>query len=235
MRPMLPVIFSLQLLLLSCGKHEQVSFGKEGITNIIQIESAEVLSQKIMDEDVAFIDKYLKAGGSVEKEFKTGRTLLTEACFWSKFKVIEFLTKNRADIHFKDQSGKSAIDYAEGNNKIKRILFPELTVVLKKTLFNQVKKNALNEMKKTLEENPPLNFYLNSSEWGEDIGESEGETLLTFSIKNKLEGVIRLLAQPKYELDSNLRNKNGESPLFLAKKYSLKNTEKILLKLGALE
>lgn len=235
MQRMLPAIFSLLILASSCGKHDQKSFGKEGVSNVIQVENAEILSQKIMDEDLVYIEKYLSAGGTIEKSFKSGRTLLTEACFWSKFKVIEFLIKKNADIHFLDQSGKNAILYADENIKIKRIIYPELTIALKKSLYFQVKRNSLNELKKILEENPPLNFYFNSLEWSEDLGEVEGETLLTFAIKQKMEGVIRLIAQPKYELDVNLKNKRGESPLFLTRNMSLKNSEKILLKLGALE
>lgn len=227
------LIFST--ILISCGKHEQSSFGRQGFSNVIQVEGAEALSQKIMDEDVPGILAYLDEGGSIEAEFETGRTLMTEACFWAKFKVIELLLKREANIHHKDKNGKSAVDYGEENIKIKRLIFPDLTLTLKKTLFLQVKNNALNDLKKTLEEAPPLNFYLLSTDWAEDLGELDGETLLTFALKNKLENVIRLLAQPKYELDVNLKNKKSESPLYIAKKLNLKNTEKILLKLGAIE
>jgi hypothetical protein len=233
--PLILIVF-FSLLLSGCGKHEQTSFGRDGVTNIRQVRNAETLSQNIITEDLNAINEYLKAGGNIDNEFpSSGRTLLTEACFWAKFKVIELLMANNADIHYKDRSGKSGADYAEESLKIKRALYPELVLNLKKILFDQVKKNSTTELKKTLEESPPLNFYLTSEEWGENLGLAEGETLLTFCIKNKLENIIRLIVQPKYEIDINMKNKMLESPLMLAKKMELKNTEKILLKLGANE
>ena len=234
MRLILVVIFSLTFT--SCGKHQQSSSGSEGVQNINQVQSSEVLAQKIINEDLKAIDNFLKDGGSVDYEFQTtGRTLLTEACFWSKIKVIEMLVTRGSNILLKDKNGKSPQDYGEGNIKIKRAIFPELLTALKVNLFTHVKNNNLIELKKVLEENPPLNFSLSVEDFGTLADGFEGETLLTFIIISKLENVLRLLAQPKYELDINLKNKKNESPLFLARKYNLKNVEKTLLKLGAIE
>ncbi len=234
MSSILALIFSL-VLVVSCGKHEQASSGNRGIQDTYQVTNPDVLSQNIMDEDLMNIEKFLKSGGGAEFEFSNGRTLLTEACFWSKFKVLELLVKYKADINFKDRHGQNAVEYGENDIKIKRILFPELLIELKRSLFQQVKNSAMMELKKTLAENPPLNFYILASELGSEAKAFEGETLLTFCIKNKLENVLRLLAQPKLEMDVNLRNANGEFPLQIAKELNFKNIEKILLKLGAIE
>lgn len=234
MRLMLVVIFSLTFM--SCGKHQQTSKGNEGIKNINQVQSSEVLAQKIIDEDLKSVEDFLNTGGSVDYEFQaTGRTLLTEACFWSKLKIIELLVRKGSDLSLKDKNGLSGHDYGELNIKIKRVLYPELVIELKKKLLTFVKANNLIELKKILEEKPPLNFYISVVDFGDFAEGIEGETLLSFVLKAKLENTLRLLAQPKYELDVNLKNKKNESPLFIARANNLKNSEKILLKLGAIE
>lgn len=234
MSSIFPLIFSL-LVLLSCGKHEQTSSGKQGVQDIQSVTNPDALSQDIIDENVENILKHLKKGGRPEDELKNGRTLLTEACFWLKFKVIELLIENKADIHFKDRSGKSAIDYGDEDIKIKRALLPELVIELKKTLFQQVMANDLTGLKRTLNENPPLNFLILERELGPMATSSEGETLLIYCIKNNLFNVLRLFAQPKLGLDVNQRNSNGETPLQIARNLNNKNIEKLLLKLGAIE
>lgn len=230
----LPLIFSL-ILLVSCGQHGQSSSGSQGVRDTNQVTNPDALSQNIMDEDLESIEKFLTKGGLVEFELKNGRTLLTEACFWAKLKTITFLVNKKADLSFKDRFGKSAVDYGEEDMIIKRILFPELMVELKKNLFIQIKNNELVELKKTLAQGPPLNFHLTAAELGDVVANEEGETILTYCIKNKLEGVLRLLAQPKLELDPNLKNNGNESPLQIAKNLNYTNIEKLLIKLGATE
>lgn len=234
MSSILPAFFSL-LLMISCGQHNQVSSGSDGVKNTNQVINPDALSQNIMDEDLASIDKYLRSGGSIEFELSNGRTLLTEACFWMKYKTITFLLGKKADLNFKDRFGKSPFDYAEEEIKIKRIFFPELLMELKINLFLQAKNNQITELKKTLDQNPPLNFFISSLEMGPDVESANGETLLTYCVKNKLESVLRLLAQPKLELDANLKNVMGESPLKLARDLKFLNIEKLLVKLGAVE
>ncbi|MFP5387597.1 MAG: hypothetical protein ACLGHN_16090 [Bacteriovoracia bacterium] len=234
MSSIFPLIFSF-FILFSCGKHEQTSSGKQGVQDIQRVTNPDALSQDIIDENVKNIRSYLMKGGRPEDELKNGRTLLTEACFWLKIKVVELLVEHDADIKFKDRSGKSGLDYGEEDIKIKRALLPELVIVLKKTLFQQVKDNDLTGLKKTLNENPPLNFLLLERELGSVVTGFEGETLLTFCIKNNLFNVLRLFAQPKLGLDVNQRNSHGESPLQTARNLNNKNIEKLLLKLGAIE
>lgn len=229
-----PLIFSL-LLIVSCGKHEQSSFGRQGVQDISQVSNPDALSQDVMDEKLESLEKFLKAGGSPEFELSNGRTLLTEACFWAKFKVLDLFMKYKADISHKDRSGKSAADYGEEDIKIKRSLYPELVIELKKALFVQARDNDLTALKKTLAENPPVNFFILESELGPQATAMEGETFLTFCIKKNLQNVLRFLAQPKLELDVNLKNKQGETPLQIAQKLSNKNIEKLLMKLGATE
>lgn len=230
MRLMLVLISSL--ILLACGKHTQDSSSSNGVSNVTQIK-AEVLSEYIMNEDIKSFTNYFENGGDLNAELTNGRTLLTESCFWGKLKVIEFLISKNANLERPDRQGKKASDYAEDNINIKRLLNPSLVITQKVTLIELVKSNKLNELKKALEEIPPVNFHLNTGELKIETGEYEGETLLTLCLKLKFENAIRLLANPKLELNPNMLNKNGESPLFLARKLNLKNTEKILLKIGA--
>lgn len=234
MSSILPLIFSL-LLLTACGKHEQSSSGKEGVAETIRVENSDELSQDIMEENLTKLETYAKKGGDLNKELKNGRTLLTEACFWLKFKVIELLIHYKADIHLKDRAGKSAVDYGEEEIKIKRTIFPELVKELKLALMRQAKANNMTELKKILEENPPVNFYFQAADLGTEVAAFEGETFLTFCVKNKLEGTLRLLAQPKYALDVNLPNQQGETALKIARELKYTNIEKLLVKLGAQE
>jgi ankyrin repeat protein len=232
MSSILLLIFSL-LILSSCGKHEQASMGRQGVGNTNTVNSLGTLSQYIVEEDTESLQKYIDAGGDLEAELSNGRTLLTEACFWLKLKTISFLIKHKVSLDRKDRSGMSALNYGEESLIIRRALFPELLIALKKSLFLAAKANQFNEMKKILEDNAPVNFLLLNAELELDIGEDEGESLLTFIVKKNLGNVLRLLTQPKYELDPNMQNVKGESPLFLAKKLNLKNIEKLLIRLGA--
>lgn len=222
---------------MSCGKHQQTSSGKSGVSVVTKVENAEVLSQSIIEEDLKAIEIFLATKGTVDYEFNsTGRTLITEACFWEKIKVIDFLVKKGAAINLKDKNGFSAEDYGVKNLKIKRAIFPELTISLKQSLVEFSTKNDLVSLKKLLEENPPVNFYLDSVILKtDDTSQNQyiGETFLTYLLKLKLENVLRLVAQPKFEIDPNLKNSSGEHPLTIAKMLNLKNSEKILVKLGA--
>lgn len=230
MRLILVLISSL--FIISCGKHTQSSQSSNGITNITEIK-AEILSEYILNEDLESLNKYLLNNGDVDAELQSGRTLLTEACYWNKLKVIEFLVVNKAQLDKADRVGKTALQYAEENIKIKRILNPGLVIAQKVTLIELIKNNKLNELKKALEEIPQVNFFVASNELKIETGENEGETLLTLCLKLKFENAVRLLANPKLELDPNMQNKMGESPLSLSKKLTLKNSEKILIKIGA--
>lgn len=217
---------------MSCGKHQQISSGKSGVSVVTKVENAEVLAQSIIEEDLKALEIFLATKGTIDYEFNsTGRTLITEACFWEKIKVIDFLVKKGAAINLKDKNGLSAEDYGVKNLKIKRAIFPELTISLKQLLVEFSTKNDLVSLKKLLEENPPVNFYLDTVITSQS--QYIGETYLTYLLKLKLENVIRLVAQPKFEIDPNMKNSGGELPLAIAKMLNLKNSEKILVKLGA--
>jgi ankyrin repeat protein len=226
MHSILPLIFSL-LILESCGKHSQTGQSSQGSRDNVVV-TADALSQDILEEKLESLKKYANSGGDLEAELANGRTLLTEACYWSKFKVIEFLVSKKVSLEKKDRSGRSGQDYGNEDLKIDRTLHPELLKELKRSLVLAATKNDLIEVKKILEERPPLNFIL-------EPNEGEGETFLTFCVKSKLENVLRLLAQPKYELDVNMFNAKGESPLKIARDLKFANIEKLLIKLGAKE
>ncbi len=222
------------LILASCGKHTQVSNGLEGVSRSQEVMT-ESLLQIVLEENLIELKKYADNNGDLEIELSTGRTLLTEACHWEKFKVIGFLIEKKVDPSKRDRLGKSAVQYADENIAIKRVLFPELVIELKRSLFNAVFLNQQTELKKILEQNPPVNFLLNTKELGKEALPFEGETLLTFLIKRKLENILRFLAQPKYGLDPNMKNTKGESPLRLARELQYTNIQKLLIKLGATE
>ena len=222
------------MALVSCGKHSQVSKGLTGESRTQEVASESLLSI-VLEENILELEKYAMKNGDLEVELSTGRTLLTEACQWGKLKVIGFLVSKKVDLERRDRLGRSAVQYGEENINIKRALFPELLIELKKSLFKAISLNQQSELKKILEENPPVNFILISSELGEESKSYEGESLLTFIVKRKLESILRFLAQPKYGLDPNMKNAKGESPLRLARELQYTNIQKLLIKLGASE
>lgn len=227
----LPLIFSL-FFLTGCGKHTQKGEGKQGISHTTEV-TAERISQYVLEENLGGLQVYADNSGDLEAELSNGRTIMTEACHWSKLKVIEFLISNKVSLDKKDRFGKSPLDYANDDIAIKRAMFPELVIELKRSLFTAAKNNSMPELKKILEANPPVNFMLEVRAMGEEANGFEGETLLTFCILKNLENVLRLLAQPKYQLDVNLPNARGETPLQLARKNNFVKIEKLLIKLGA--
>ena len=234
MRLISTLIFSL-FLMISCGQHSQDSQGILGIGDVTRVNNLESLSQLIVEENIADLEKYARGGGDLEIELASGRTLFTEACQWNKLKVIEFLRRENVALEKKDKFGKSPLDYAEEDVIIKRILFPELVVALKKDLFLAAKNNSLTEIKRILEENPPLNFTIGQEELGAEAAEFEGDTFLTFCVRQKFENILRLMAQPKYGLNPNLKNSRGESPLQISRQLNFTNIEKLLIRIGALE
>lgn len=230
----LVLVLTFSLILISCGKHTTESTNKNGVTNINEIKG-EKISEFILNEDIASLSLYLSQDGDINFELKNGRTLLTEACYWGKLKVIEFLVAKNVDVERLDKNGNKADDFAVDNIKIRRILYPQLVIEQKIKLVNLVIAGLVNEFKKAIEDLPDVNFYLLKDELSIETGTNEGETLLTLSIKAKQENIVRLLASPKLELNVNQLNKFGESPLYLSRQLKLKNAEKILLKLGAKE
>jgi len=227
------LIFNL-LFFASCGQHTQNGSGTQGVSNY-QVIRTDTLLTDILNEDLSSLKDYISKGGDINFELENGRTILTEACQWRKFKVIAFLIENKVDIDKKDRTGKNALEYGEEDIKIKYVLFPQLVIDLQRNLFLAAKANDFTGVKKILEEMPPINFLILAKFFGDDAADFEGETFLTFSVKSKLENVLRLLAQPKYELDVNVKNSSGQTPLQIAKDLNFKNIEKLLLKLGALE
>lgn len=217
----------------------QEGSGVMGVSNTTQIGAAETEEEKIqsaiLEENTAAIDLYMKAGGDIELVFKTGRSLLTESCFWKKYKVVKLLIDLKADRERKDRSGKSAVDYAQTDDQLRRLLFPEFVMAQKKALIQAIQSGQLVAVKKALEDNPPINFIALTEELGLEIEKAQGETPLTLCILLQQDNIMRLLAQPKLGIDINMKNTKGESPLQIARQLPSRNIEKILLRLGATE
>ena len=226
-------ICAFLLMFFSCGKHDHFSTSENGIQDVTKIQNEDVLSQFVIDEDVDAIKAFIANGGKPEVMLKNKRTVMTEACFWEKYKIIDVLKKANADITFKDDLGKSPEDYALENKKLKNILFPEALSEERKKIYSIIKLFNVNGTKKLLQENPDLNFLLDSTELNIDLGEYDGESILTFIVLNKQENLLRLILQPKYLVDLNLPNRRNQTPLEIARRLNYTNIEKMLLKLGA--
>lgn len=228
MSSILPLIFSLALLS-ACGKHTQSGSGTQGVTNTIQVQ-AETLATMIMEEDLKGLQHFVAAGGDVNAELASGRTLLTEACEWKKYKVISFLVKNKVDLTRKDRIGKTAEDYAAEDANIGNAMYPERLIELQQKLILAAKSDPKGEFKAMLAQGPNVDFFITT-----EVADAEGESFLTYMVKQNLFLAMRFLVAAKLKIDVNLPNAKGQKPLKIARELKLTNFEKLLLTLGATE
>jgi len=236
-------IFNLFLLLtfISCGAHKQFNESQSGVSDRKEIRKDESLEGQIQDaiikEDLNLIEQIILNGQNINGELKNGRTPLTEACEWRKWNSLKKLLSLGADLNLTDKFNKTTIDYATNSPQLKRILNPALETLLENHILDTIKNKKTLQLKKYLEDEiPNLNFYLDYAKHGAQIDElDQGQTLLTWLVTKKNELIIRTLTLPKYQLDLNLKNKQGEAPLKMAKNLSYTNIELLLTKLGAYE
>jgi ankyrin repeat protein len=236
-------IFRLVLFvtLVSCGAHKQFNESQSGISDRKEVRKDDSLQGQMEDairsEDLARIEKLIDDGQSINSELKSGKTLLTEACAAGKWKSVKKLIELNADINLKDKHNKNIHDYAINSPQLRRILDPNLEIVLQNKILDAIKNKKTVQLKKYLEEEiPDLNFILDLTNHAANIEEADiGQTLLTWLILKKNELMVRTITLVKYGVNPNLKNKNGDSPLALAKKLKLTNIEIHLTKLGAYE
>jgi ankyrin repeat protein len=215
---------------LGCGQHSSQSdfFQKSGEEKIIN-ESADPLDQMqraIFDGNLVTIQTLLQRNlVRVDETLPSGRSLLAEATFRIKTRVIRLLKSRGAEIEKSEIEGKTLTDWSESQSE-KRKLLRALLKSQKEDeseVMTAVRSGLFTEVRTLIEEDVSLNFR-----------EEKGETPLTEAIRNRQMNVLRaLFGDPG--LDVNLRNYFQQSPLQLAREMKLKAVENELIKRKAHE
>lgn len=231
MKRLFECLILINLLIIGCGRHdvknsyrEQVGEQKHGEK---LTDPDELAAAAIFDSNLESLTQLLNEGFDVNHVLKkTERTLLAEAIFSEKLKVIRLLIARGASLDRAVIENLPAIEWVEKNEankgKMKRAIF-KTEIDDQKDLFLVLVINKNREVQALLEEGISSNLF-----------NEEGETALTFCIKRKALLSVRGLFQDR-SLDVNMRNKMNESPWQLAKKQNLKALLDELKKRGAKE
>lgn len=223
---LLPFIFILS----ACGNHQAKSqFYEKSGDNQKPIESNDpfvLLQQAIFDEDLEALFKIIESEKmSVDITLKTDRTLLAEATFLKKTKIIRALVQNGANTEISTIENQSLQDWIKKQPdylKLNRALFKTALEDQQEFIVILVQNN-FRPLKALLDEGINLNFLT-----------PEGSTPLILAIENQWMNSIRVLFSDS-TLDVNLANLSGETPLTVARRKNLKNIETELLKRFAKE
>jgi|GEM_PF-4689049 len=226
----LKLLFPLFLILSACGNHQSKSqFYEKSGDNQKPIESSDplvLLQQSIFDENLEVLFKILKTEQlSIDLTLNTKRTLLAEATFLKKTKIIRALVLNDANIQISTIEGETLQSWIEKQPdqlKLSRALFKTIEQD-QQELIQILVQNNFRLLKVLLDEGVNLNFLT-----------PEGSTPLILAIENQWMNSIRVLFSDS-TLDVNLANHRGETPLKIARRNNLKNIETELLKRFAKE
>ncbi len=224
------ILLPLFLLLSACGNHESKSqFYEKSGDNQKPIESNDplvLLQQAIFDENLEVLFKILNTEKlSVDSTLNTKRTLLAEATFLKKTKMIRALIEEGASVQLSSIEGESLQSWIEKQPdrlKLSRALFKTIEQD-QQDLIQIIVQNNFRLLKSLLDEGINLNFLT-----------PEGQTPLILAIENQWMNSLRVLFSNP-ELDVNLANQLGETPLKIARRKNLKNIETELLKRFAKE
>ncbi len=223
-------LLPLLLVLSACGNHQSKSqFYEKSGDNQKPIESSDplvLLQQAIFDDNLERLFKILNSEKlSVDSTLNTNRTLLAEATFLKKTKIIRVLVLEGANIEISSIEGESLQSWIEKQSdqlKLSRALF-KTTKQDQQELIQILIQNNFRLLKALLDEGISLNFLT-----------PEGHTPLILAIENRWMNSLRVLFSDP-TLDVNLANTLGETPLTIARRNNLKNIEIELLKRFAKE
>jgi len=169
---------------------------------------------------------FIRGGGDINVvEDKTGKGLLHVYILKGETGKVGKLIKQGLDINQKDDNGNTPLHLA-----IKRGTARVIKYLLKyKTIDLEVKNNNYQTpLQYSVQEKGSLIKELINKGADTNILDKDGETLLTFAIKNNEEFRIKELIKGK--IDVNKSNEQLESPILLASTYSLDKIAKRIVK-----
>lgn len=225
--------FSLLLsaVLFSCGSHssERIKGALGQETGFQKDSSLEAeFARAIQEGSLAKVEEFLEKGVSLELSLTRGRTPLLEAIAWNRRELAEFLIGKGASLTAIDGEGKGAHELVGDNINLKQILDPELKLSIENELFEAIIADESDWIEEVLE-----NKFANPNTF------KDGETALTYALKNGSRGAFRPLIKKRSSfhliLNLSLKNALGESPLRLAREKNQKAMEKYLVEKGAEE
>lgn len=211
--------------LAACGSHQSNPYGfaTGGELQVVEkpVEPVDVLTEALRAGNIEIISGVLSQGWPVDQPLRNGRTALIEAVVWNRISVVEFLLAQGADVQVTDSEGLTAIDHAQDQPALLRLLEPKGDAETEE-LFLAVRENRFNDVRRMISEGVDPN-----------VRDAGGETPLTLAVTLNLEFVVRILLQPGSGADVNLRNGIGQSPLELSRKHGLSRIERMLIQRGA--
>lgn len=224
------VVFTTAWTLSACGQHQSKArfFQKTGGEQVIEESPlpSDQMQRAIFDGDLAKVQKLLDENlVGIDEELKTGRSLLAEATYRERIRIIRLLRERGANFEGVSLEGRSLIEWCEAHGESKRLLRALLKTREEDQLemMEAVRAGQFALVKELLNQGVEVNFV-----------ERAGETPLTFSIKQRAMNALRaLFSEP--ELNVNLKNDFQESPLRIARQMKLKSIENELLKRKAIE
>ena len=233
-----PLLFSLLAATLAsaCGHHlnerlPNLSAAKGGtVVSRDTAQSVELAIQKGNAEELAAL---LAAGFPVNAQLNTGLTPLQQAIVSTtpaKFeRVFRVLMEKGADPTIRDASGNDAHKLAEGKRVAARLLQADRNDELVKQLFEEIE---------VAEDRASIVGLFKDQ--GEDVNlvhPDTGETPLTWAVGIRKRLIFGALMEEslREELDVNKANRDGKTPLRLAKEQNWNLAVQPLLDRGAKE
>lgn len=219
-------ILMLSILIAGCGRHESESFGRAVAGTERRVEKpsspSEIMAEAVRGGDLARMETSVAAGFAVNDRLGNGNTPLIEAVIWNRADAVVWLLARGADKAVRGDDGLTATDHAKDKPHLLRLLDPSLVDGDLSRLFEAVRANRFNDVKKMLGEGVDPNRENDA-----------GETPLILAIKMKFDNVVRVFLQPGTKTDVNRRNRAGESPLGVAVAMASTRVEQMLRSRGA--
>lgn len=224
------ILILTALVLTGCGQHSSSSqfFQKAGDEKVVDEskDPKDQMQRAIFDGDTDKVKKLIENNFKIDQVLPSGRVPLAEAAYNLKTKIIRLLISlgaTPATTRIEEQPLLEWCEKQPDSAKLLRALLK--TEDDDQTEFSEaVIAIDFQGVKTLLQEDINPNFIMSS----------KGESPLTFSIKEKMNGVLRALFSFP-DLNVNLKNVNNESPLALARKLNQKAVVSELLKRDAVE
>lgn len=218
------------IVVAGCGQHQSEArfFQKTGGEQIVEDSPLPLdqMQQAIFDGNLEKVRMLLDENlVHIDDELRTGRTLLAEAAYRERIRIIRYLREKGASFEGVSLEGRSLLEWCEAHGESKRLLRALLKTREQDQaeMMEAVRAGQFAAVKELLNQGVEVNFV-----------EKGGETPLTFSIKQKAMNALRALFSES-ELNVNLKNDFQESPLRIARQLKLKAIENELLKRKAVE
>ncbi len=232
--------FLLTLLIVHCGSHKSENYGfisNSDVNEVVQDKSDGGKIKTLMDKNDLLAFKKLITSKNIDEPLPetNGATPLIYASLKNLAPFAFFLLNQGANVDIKDNEGQTAAEKAReiwGEGRIIMLLDPQLQEQGRIDFFTAVSRKRVPTIEKLLNDGVDPNF----------IDEDSGETPLTRSISLvKGNHITRFLATWKDETlgisgtDINLPNREGKTPLTVARENNNQEAIDLLKSLNAEE